>query len=73
MLFAGDDYIKPIHPSDGLSRSGSAISALTPHTIVVSPHRINEDPFAVEIEPTRSKTSFKPSSTAKKVVATNQY
>ena len=41
----------PRNPEFGVSRSGSAISALTPHTIVVSPRRTKDEPSAVEIEP----------------------
>jgi hypothetical protein len=41
----------PMNPSLGLSRSGSAISALIPQTIVESPIRTRAEPFAVEIEP----------------------
>ena len=41
----------PINPFSGLSRSGSAISALTPQITVVSPSLTKADPSAVEIEP----------------------
>ena len=41
----------PKYPSPGASKSGSAISALTPHTTVVSPKRTSEEPSAVDIEP----------------------
>lgn len=41
----------PRNPSSGASKSGSAISALTPHTIVVSPKRTSDEPSAVDIEP----------------------
>ena len=44
----------PRKPCSGVSRSGSAISALTPHMIVVSPRRTKEEPFAVDIDPTAS-------------------
>jgi hypothetical protein len=35
----------------GLSRSGSTISALTPHTMVVLPRRTSAEPLAVPMEP----------------------
>jgi hypothetical protein len=38
-------------PSFGVDNSGSVISALIPHTTVVSPTRDKEDPSAVVIEP----------------------
>ena len=41
----------PKNPSSGAFRSGSAISALTPHTTVVSPKRTSEEPSAVDTEP----------------------
>lgn len=41
----------PRNPSSGASKSGSAISALTPHTTVVSPKRTRDEPSAVDIEP----------------------
>ena len=41
----------PRNPSSGASKSGSAISALTPHTTVVSPKRTSDEPSAVDIEP----------------------
>jgi hypothetical protein len=41
----------PRNPSSGASKSGSAISALTPQTTVVSPKRTRDDPSAVDIEP----------------------
>jgi hypothetical protein len=40
-----------MNPSLGLAESGSAISALIPQTIVVSPILINAEPSAVETEP----------------------
>lgn len=40
-----------MNPSFGLAASGSAISALIPQTIVVSPILINADPSAVVTEP----------------------
>ena len=42
---------EPTKPSFGAEPVGSAISALTPHTIVVSPIRTNAEPSAVAIEP----------------------
>jgi hypothetical protein len=47
----------PRNPSSGASRSGSAISALIPHTTVVSPRRTIDEPSAVDIEPTGKKRS----------------
>ena len=40
-----------MNPSLGLAESGSAISALIPQTIVVSPILINADPSAVDTDP----------------------
>jgi hypothetical protein len=40
-----------MNPSFGLAESGSAISALIPQTIVVSPILINADPSAVDTDP----------------------
>jgi len=45
------DNDAPMNPSRSRSSSGSAISALTPHTMVVFPRRTREEPFAVDIEP----------------------
>jgi len=45
----GQDVL--MNPSFGLAASGSAISALIPQTIVVSPILINADPSAVVTEP----------------------
>jgi hypothetical protein len=45
-----DAYI-PTKPRVGASSSGSATSALTPHTIVVSPNLTSAEPSAVLIEP----------------------
>jgi hypothetical protein len=42
----------PRNPSPGRSNSGSAISAFTPQTMVVSPRRTSADPSAVDIDPT---------------------
>jgi len=44
----------PRYPWLGLSSSGSASSAFTPHTTVVFPTRTRDDPFAVVIEPEHS-------------------
>lgn len=41
----------PRNPSSGFTISGSATSALIPHTIVVSPILTNAEPSAVEIDP----------------------
>ncbi len=41
----------PTKPRVGASSSGSATSALTPHTIVVSPNLTSAEPSAVLIEP----------------------
>ena len=41
----------PRNPSSGASKSGSAISAFTPHATVVSPNRTSDEPSAVDIEP----------------------
>ena len=43
----------PRKPSLGLSSSGSAISAFTPHTTVVDPSLTSAEPSAVDIEPWR--------------------
>ena len=48
----------PKNPSSGAFRSGSAISALTPHTTVVSPKRTSEEPSAVDIEPASERRSI---------------
>lgn len=40
-----------MNPQLGLSNSGSAISALTPQTIVVLPNLTRADPSAVDIDP----------------------
>ena len=42
-----------MYPSSGLEADGSAISALMPHTTVVSPTLTNAEPSAVEIDPSR--------------------
>ena len=47
----------PRNPSSGASKSGSAISALTPHTTVVSPKRTSDEPSAVDIEPANEDQS----------------
>lgn len=55
----------PRKPSLGLSSSGSAISAFTPHTTVVEPNLTSADPSAVDIEPfyaSRPSTSSYPPS-----------
>ena len=41
----------PMKPRSGAWSSGSAISALTPHTTVVLPMRTRADPSAVAMEP----------------------
>lgn len=41
----------PRNPSVSRSSSGSAISAFTPHTTVVSPKRTSAEPSAVDIDP----------------------
>lgn len=45
-------------PSVGLAESGSAISALIPQTIVVSPILTSADPSAVDIEPKSDQTGL---------------
>jgi len=47
-----------MNPSFGLAASGSAISALIPQTIVVSPILINADPSAVVTDPSRKLYSY---------------
>lgn len=44
-------FYSPRKPSVGASSSGSAISAFTPQTIVVSPSRTSADPSAVVMDP----------------------
>ena len=44
-------YDIPRKPSFGLSSSGSAISALTPHTTVVDPSLTSAEPSAVDMDP----------------------
>jgi hypothetical protein len=48
---AGRSRFGTRNPSSGLSRLGSAISALTPHMMVVLPRRTSAEPCAVPIEP----------------------
>ena len=40
-------------PRSGVSSSGSAISALTPHTTMVLPMRTSVEPSAVDMDPAR--------------------
>lgn len=47
-----------IIPSVGLAESGSAISALIPQTIVVSPILTSADPSAVDIDPMKDRSAI---------------
>jgi hypothetical protein len=55
---AGKSRLGTRKPWFGSSKLGSAISALTPQTIVVSPSLTREDPSAVEIEPGKMNAGF---------------
>lgn len=43
----------PMNPRSGVFSSGSAISALMPHTMVVLPIRTSAEPSAVDMDPRR--------------------